>query len=402
MIYSFANCELDTQDHVFRRAGVPVHVEPQVFDLLHLLSRSGTELVSYDEVMAQVWGGRIVSDATLSSRISAARKAVDDTGKAQAIIRTVARRGLQFAVPVVRRDGSKSAEPEQETESRAPVIADERQIIRYATSGDGVSIAYAITGQGPPLVRGGHWLTHLDLDWKSPVWRPMLDRLGRHHTLYRYDQRGTGLSSRDFPGRGIDEFVDDLRSVVDATGAERVPIFTASQGVPIALKFAAENPDRVSRLVLVGGFSQGRYCRGTEEARQVARTQLEMVRAGWGQADSPYLKLFSQLFMPGGTGAELDSFIQMMLASASPENAAKLRDVIDSFDVSDILFRVTTPTLLIHARGDNVQPVEQSQMLAQAIPGAELIVLDSPNHVPLPTDPAWQELMSEAERFLAG
>ncbi|MCG6903350.1 MAG: alpha/beta hydrolase [Rhodobacter sp.] len=401
MIHSFANCELDPRSHSLRRAGVPVHVEPQVFDLLHLMVRSGNDMVSYDRVIQEVWAGRIVSDATLSSRISAARKAVGDTGSAQSIIRTIARRGLQLVVPVTMRRDVEAAAPEQATQPGPPEVAARQQIIRYVTSGDGVSIAYAISGRGPPLVRVGHWLTHLDLDWESPVWRPLIDRLGQTHTVFRYDQRGTGLSAREFPGRGIDEFVDDLRAVVDATGADRVPIFTASQGVPTALKFAVENPDRVSRLVLVGGYFQGRYFRGSEEARQVARTQLELVRAGWGKAGSPYLKLFSQIFMPGGTDAQLESFVAMMLASASPQNAARLRDVIDNFDISDIVSKVRARVLLIHARGDNVHPVEQSQTMARKIPGAELIVLDSPNHVPLPTDPAWQIIMDETERFLA-
>lgn len=401
MVYIFANCELDPQHHELRRAGTPVHVEPQVFDLLQLLARSGNDLVAYDTVIETVWQGRIVSDATLTSRVSAARKAVGDTGSAQRIIRTVPRRGLQMAVPVVIRERQQTGDRAGNGESERPVVDSDRQIIRYVTSRDGVRIAYAISGQGPPLVRVGHWLTHLDLDWKSPVWRPMIDRLGRHHTVYRYDQRGTGLSARDFPGKGIDDFIDDLRAVVEATGAESVPIFTASQGVAIALKYAAENPDRVSRLVLYGGFAQGRYHRGTEAARHEARAMLELIRAGWGRAGSPYMNVFSQLFMPTGTREQLDSFVQMMLASAAPEHAARLRDVIDNFDVSDCLPQVRAPTLLLHASGDAVQPVEQSQMMAGAIPGAELIVLDGQNHVPLPTDPAWKVLMDETERFLS-
>ncbi|MBD3678565.1 MAG: alpha/beta hydrolase [Rhodobacteraceae bacterium] len=400
MIFRFAHCELDTGTYQLLRDGEVVHVEPQVFDLLVLLARNGTDLVSYDRLVAEIWGGRAVSDATISARISAARAAVGDSGKAQAVIRTISRRGVQLVVPVETHDAAVPV-----AEAQAPRVAEPhpvagRQVIRYATSGDGVQIAYGISGEGPPLVRVGHWLTHLHLDWQSPIWRPMIERLGRTHTLYRYDQRGTGLSDSSFPGKGVDEFVDDLRAVVDATGAERVSIFTASQGSSVALKFAAEYPERVDRMVLYGGFAQGRYHRNGAEGRDEAKAFLSLVRSGWGKPGSPFMKFFTELFMPNGTPEQLANLIELQLASATPANAMKLRDVIDNFDVSDILDRVRGPLLLVHARGDQVHPLSESQLIARSVPGTELIVLDSDNHVPLPGDTNWEILMSEAERFL--
>ncbi len=179
-----------------------------------------------------------------------------------------------------------------------------------------------------------------------------------------------------------------------------MPIFTASQGVAVALKFAADYPERVSRLVLYAGYAQGRYRRGTEAARQEAKAHLELVRTGWGQPDTPFLKLFTQIYLPTGTRDQVEHLIQMQLASASPDGAARLRDVIDHFDVSDILERVQAPVLLLHGRGDSVHPIEQSQMMARRLPNAVFVPLDTDDHVPLPDTQAWETIMSETERFL--
>lgn len=400
MRYLFSDCELDVEAHELRRLGQPIHVEPQVFDLLVTVAEAGGDLVSYDALVDRIWGGRIVSDATVASRVSAARSAVGDDGKRQDIIRTIARRGVQMSVPVVHAPRGPEAAARVELPTPIAPDDDERQEIRYVRSADGVNIAYAATGQGPPLLRVGHWLTHLDLDWHSPIWRPLLERLGTRHTVYRYDQRGTGLSDRNFPGKGIDEFVDDLKAVADIAGDGPMPIFTASQGVAVALKFAADYPNRVSKLVLYAGYAQGRYHRGTEAARQEARAHLELVRTGWGQPDTPFLKLFTQIYLPSGTREQVEHLIQMQLASASAEGAARLRDVIDGFDVSKHLERVNVPVLLLHGRGDAVHPIEQSMTMARRLPNAVFVPLDTDDHVPLPHSPAWERLLIETERFL--
>ncbi|WP_170125327.1 alpha/beta fold hydrolase [Jannaschia seohaensis] len=400
MRYRFSDCELDTAAHELKRLGQPVHVEPQVFDLILALAEAGGDLVSYDGLMERIWAGRIVSDATIATRVSAARAAVGDNGKRQSVIRTVPRRGIQMAVPVVHAPHGSEATvtvsvPEPVTPQDGPP-----QEIRYVRSADGVNIAFAVNGAGPPLLRVGHWLTHLDLDWHSPIWRPLLDRLGAHHTVYRYDQRGTGMSDKDFPGKGIEEFVGDLEAVADQAGPEPIPIFTASQGVAVALKFAADYPERVSRLVLYAGYAQGRYRRGTEAARQEAKAHLELVRTGWGQPESLFLKLFTQIYLPSGSRDQVEHLIQMQLASASAARAARLRDIIDHFDVSDILEKVEAPVLLLHGRGDAVHPIEQSEMMARRLPNAVFVPLDTDNHVPLPGSPAWEVILSETERFL--
>lgn len=391
MQYRFADCELDTDAFALTRGGRSVHVEPQVFDLLVMLAEAQGELVSYDQLVERVWHGRIVSDATIAARISSARSAVGDDGKRQAVIRTVSRRGLQMAVSV-ERAGTRA----QRTNSNDTRDA-RRQTIRYTASRDGTSIAYASIGDGPPLLRGGHWLSHLEQDWNSPIWRPMLERLSRQRRLVRYDPRGTGLSTHEFGNPGIEDFVDDMEAVANAAGLERFPIFAASQSAPIALAFAARHPERVSRLVLINGFARGSSALGEHEKTE---TMVGLIQSGWGIPDSAFMKAFATIFVPTATAEELDSLIEMQKLSASADTAARLRRIIGAIDVSELLQRVTAPTLVLHSTGDSIQPLCQGQYLAQHLPNAELQLIDSSNHVSLPSDPAFEQICSEIERFL--
>lgn len=274
------------------------------------------------------------------------------------------------------------------------------QIVRVATSRDGTRIAYATTGQGPPLLRANHWLTHLEFDWASPVWRPLLDRLGRSFSLTRYDQRCTGLSETG-DNRTLEALVDDLEAVANAAGLERFPIFAASQGVPVAIAFAAQHPERVTRLALYGGFAQGRAVRGTEEEKQNAQASLTLIRQGWGRSGSAFAAAFATIQMPDASKEEMQHMVDLQLATATPENVVATRMALDQLDVTDLLFQVAAPTLVLHAREDSVQPLEQARLVAAGIRGAELRVLESRNHIPLPQHPSWGEMMDAVERFLA-
>lgn len=388
MTYRFADCTLNPDRHRLDRDGSELHVEPQVFALLHLLVSRAPALVSYDEMMAEVWKGRIVSDATVAARLSAARTAVGDDGRRQAIIRTVARVGVQMAVAVTRGP---------ETPETPAVDPTKAQTIRYTRSRDGTAIAWAETGEGPPLLRAGHWLSHLEHDWSSPVWRPVLEDLGRGRRLIRYDPRGTGLSDRSLGAADVEHLADDLEAVADAAGLDRVPVYAISQSVPVALTFAARHPDRVSRLVLVNGFVQGSTARGDLAHTD---TMVAMIRAGWGVPGSAFMKAVATLYMPRATAAEVDSFVEMQALSADPDTAATLRRIIGEIDVSAILPAVTAPALVICCAGDTVQSPAQSQLLARRLSDATFATLDSPNHVIVPTDPAWAEVVARMNRFL--
>ncbi len=392
MIYQFADAELDVAGHRFLRNGQEVHVEPQVFDLIAALAREAPNLLSYDAMIAEIWNGRIVSDTTLSARISAARAALGDNGRTQAIIRTVPRRGVQMVVPVLS-DGA--AAP-----SEQPAAATPRQVIRYVTSTDGTSIAYARSGEdGPKLVRAGHWISHLEHDWTNPVWRPLLLRLGAGRRLIRFDPRGSGLSDRKPSSMDLEASVDDLHAVLDATGPEPVDVVAVSQSAPVALAHAARYPDRIRRLVLVNGFAQGSTARGDAAGTE---TMLSMIRAGWGTPGSPFVKAFATLFLPQGTSEEVDGLVEMQALSADSEGAAILREAIGRFDVSDILGQVTAPVLILSSEGDAIHPPAQSRLLAQRLPNAEFKSLPTSNHVVAPSDPAFEVMLDASDAFLRG
>jgi len=392
MRYRFGDCELLPATREILVAGKARSVEPQVFDLLVHLVEARDRVVSQDELVDVVWAGRIVSDSAISARISAARAAVGDDGRSQGLIRTVPRRGFRFVGSV-----EVSAGPD------APAAAaTHRQRVAFCRSADTTRIAYATSGDGYPLVKAGHWLTHLEHDWTSPVWRPFLERLDRSFRLVRYDQRGNGLSDWAIREATLDRFVEDLAAVVDAAGLERFALYGSSQGAPIAIAYAARNPGRVSHLVLQGGYEKGRLVRDAEVDREQGEAILTLIRHGWGRSGSPFINAFSSMFIPDASREQLDSLVDLQRLTTSPENAALLRATVDRFDVSAETRRITTPTLVLHCRDDGIQPLDQGRQLASVIPGAEFVLLESRNHIVLPQEPAWPVLFAAIERFVLG
>ncbi|MCO5145755.1 MAG: alpha/beta fold hydrolase [Aquamicrobium sp.] len=391
MRYLFGDYALVPETRELTSAGRPCLVEPQVFDLLVFLLRERERVISVDELIQAVWNGRIVSDSAISARISAARTAIGDDGTAQRWIRTIRRRGFRFVGAV------------EETEAAAhPPASGERQRVALCRSADGTRIAYATGGTGYPLVKAGHWLTHLEHDRQSPIWRPLLERLERRFRLVRYDQRGNGLSDWDIADLSLDRFVEDLEAVVDAAGLGRFALYGTSQGAPIAVAYAHRHPDRVSHLVLHGGFEKGRLLRLSERERVEGEAILTLIRHGWGRPGSPFIDAFATMFIPEGSREQIDSLVDLQRLTTSPENAAALRAAIDRFDVSGLVGEIATPTLVIHARDDGVQPLEEGRALAARIPGAEFLLLEGRNHVVLPQEKAWPVLFGEIERFIFG
>ena len=395
MIYRFGQYFLDPQCYELRRGKEVVKVEPQVFGLLTHLIENRERVVSKDDLIEAVWGGRIVSDATISSRISAARQAVGDTGDAQAIIRTMPRRGFRFVANVAEANG---AEKPEETGSDDGLV----QQVRFCTASDGVRIAYAICGKGPSIIKTANWLNHLEFDLESPVWRPMLREFARSFHFIRYDERGNGLSDWDVADLSLDAFVDDLEAVVDAVGIERFALYGQSQGCPVSVAYAVRHPERVTHLVLYGGFTRGARRRGAEldEAKEEALTTL--VREGWGQDNPAFRQIFTSQMMPDATAEQMQWFNELQRRTTSPENAAKLRIAIDEIDVTDLLPNVQTPTLVIHRRSDARQPFEEGRHLATMIPKAQFVALDGRNHIILEHESEWPRFLSEVRSFILG
>ena len=258
-----------------------------------------------------------------------------------------------------------------------------------ASSADGSGIAWSSLGDGPPLLRAGHWMTHQELDLVNPVWRAWIARLGRGRRLIRYDPRGTGMSARDCCGLSEDKLVEDLGAVADAAGLERFSIFAASQSASVACIYAARNPERIDKLILYGGFTQGSELRDGEIGRAMTRAFSDLIRKGWGSRKWAAMRSFSSLFMPQASEAQIESFIDIQVASASAEWAAELREVCSRVDVTAVLPRVRAPVLVAHALHDALQPFSQAQLFARLLPDASLLSIDSGNHILVPEEPGF-------------
>jgi len=395
--FLFGDYSLDVGRRELRRGQHLVDVEPQVFDLLVYLVRNRDRVVTRDDIFAAVWGGRIVSESTLSSRITAVRKAIGDSGEQQALIRTAARKGIRFIGEVSERTEGPTKPIAAPAATATSLL---RQEVHFCTASDGVRIAYAEVGQGPPLIKAGNWLNHLEYDWESPIWSPFLHTLATEHRLIRYDARGNGLSDWEVEDLSLEAFVRDLESVVDATGLDRFPLLGMSQGCAVSIAYAVRHPERVSHLVLYGGFARGRRKRGSQQDIAGGDAIVTLIRQGWGQDNPAFRQMLTSLFMPGATPEQMQSFNDMQRITTSPENAARLRQSVDEIDVTDLLASVNIPTLVLHARNDAMQPFDEGRRLAMGIRGARFVALESRNHMILQNDPVWSRFFDEIENFL--
>lgn len=275
------------------------------------------------------------------------------------------------------------------------------QEIRFCTAGDGVRIAYATVGEGPALVKTANYLTHLEHDSNGPVWRHWLRGLAAHHTLVRYDERGSGLSDWDVPEFSMEAWVRDLEAVVDTLGLERFPLLGISQGAPVCVAYAVKHPERVSHLIVYGGYARGRLRRElTGEQRLQAETMINVIRVGWGKANPAFRQLFTSMLMPGGSAAQMASLNELARISATPENAARMEQAFYEIDVSGLARQVSTPTLVLHSQDDSAIPFAEGRFLASLIPGARFVPLESKNHILLEGEPAWARFLAEMYAFL--
>jgi len=399
--FLFAGHELDADRRELRRGGDLMPVEPQVFDLLLYLIRNRDRVVSKDDLIAGVWGGRIVSDSTLTSRINAARKAVADSGEQQQLIRTIPRKGLRFVGDVGEAGTPPAAEPASVAQAvlHAPLP---QQQVSFCRAGDGANIAYAALGNGPPLVKTGTWLTHLEYDWQSPVWQPFLRELAAGRRLIRYDARGNGLSDWDVADISFEAFLCDLDCVVEAAGLEQFALFGMSQGAALSIAYAVRHPGRVSHLVICGGYARGRRMRSSPDDAAQSEAIITLMRQGWGRDNPAFRQIFTSLFIPGGTAKQMQWFNDLQRITTSPDNAVRMRTVMDDIDVTDLLSQVKVPTLVLHSREDALVPFDEGRRIAAGIKGARFVALESRNHVLLDSEPAWSRFFAEIRVFLAG
>ncbi|MGB3733670.1 MAG: alpha/beta fold hydrolase [Ilumatobacter sp.] len=321
----------------------------------------------------------------------------------------------QLELAILRQDASlatadpKSTEPSMSVDLtgrdrsvRDPVVVRTSQHIRFCRTESGIRLAYATSGSGPPLVRAANWMTHLDYDWDNPVWRHWLLGLSEQRRLVRYDERGCGLSDWNVGDFDFDDWVDDLEAIVDELELDTFPLLGVSQGGAVAIAYAHRHPERVSRLVLVGAYAQGRLARAATDAQRAeAAVHVELARVGWGGDDPAFRQVFTSHFLPDGTREQWDAFNELQRRTTSPDNAAKFMEVFGDIDIVDLATDVACPTLIIHSRDEVRVPTSSARELASLIPDSRLCMLPSRNHLLLDDEPAWPMFLDEVERFLA-
>jgi pimeloyl-ACP methyl ester carboxylesterase len=363
-----------------------------VFDTLLVLVENAGRLVTKQELLDRVWPETAVEENNLNHNVSVLRKALGEKATGQQYIETVPRVGYRFAALV---DAAAI-----QTGASAPSIAKGRQQIRYSTTTDGARLAYATSGDGPPLVKASNWLTQVDFEWGSPIWRHWYTALSRHHRVVRYDERGNGMSQRDVPDVSFETWVRDLETIVDAAGLDQFPLLGISRGGPIAIAYAVKHPGRVTQLVLYGAFAAGLKHVGTPQELEARRALTSLVRLGWGLNNPAFCKTFTCRFIPEATPEHVQWFDELQRVSTSPENAAKLMELDDDIDIRPLLSQVETPTLVIHCDRDQAVSPEKGRLLAAEIPGARYVSLPSANHLMLEEEPAWSLFLEELGLFL--
>jgi pimeloyl-ACP methyl ester carboxylesterase/DNA-binding CsgD family transcriptional regulator len=275
----------------------------------------------------------------------------------------------------------------------------ERQHVRFCRSSDGVSIAYATLGSGPPLVKAPNWLSHLEYEWQSPIWRHWLEGLSRHNTFIRYDARGCGLSDRDPPEITFESWVRDLEAVADAARLDRFPLLGISAGGAVAIAYAARHPERVSHLLLYGTFARMARRAGPEAAEE-ATLMCKLIELGWGRRNRAFRQVFATRFLPEASAELFDAFDDLQRESSSGGNALRMLQVALEVDVVKEARTIRCPTLVMHATDDGIAPFEVGRILASLIPESRFVPLESRNHILLDGEPAWHRFLEEMQGFL--
>ncbi len=384
--YTFGEFTLDVNRHTLTKSREAVPIEPKVFDFLRLLLENAGELITRDRLIAEIWKGRVVSDSAISACVASARRAVDDDGQKQAVIRTVARRGFTCCA-VVDTEVVDAPHPQRTLSPR----------LQFTKSREQKSLAYAIAGDGPPIIYTTFGGTSIEANWSSPFFRPLFDAICAQNTLVVFDEVGSGQSELDMASAGVEAVAHEILSVADAAGLDRFGLFSQSGSALSAIYLAAHFPERVSAMVLNGGYAEGRNLRpeasGTKE-------MFGMISEAWDNPDSNFLLAYSLLYFPEGPLDLAKDIVEIMNEACPAENILRMRQAMNNASVVDLLPQVQSPTLIVHARKDRIHPLEQARMLAAGIPESQLLILDSANHVPMPSSPDWEAFLEATISFL--
>jgi pimeloyl-ACP methyl ester carboxylesterase/DNA-binding CsgD family transcriptional regulator len=275
------------------------------------------------------------------------------------------------------------------------------QRIRYVRTTDRVQLAWAEAGAGPLLIKASNWLTHLEYEWESPVWRHWIRFFSDHFRFVRYDERGCGMTDQNVGNLSLDRWVEDLEAVIAAAEVrEPFALLGISQGGPICVAYAVKHPERVSHLILYGAYARGTFRRGDPDQESFYRAMIDLVRLEWGSDNPTFRQVFTSRFIPEGTDEQRGWFNELCRKTLTPDIAAHLLESRGTLDVTALLGEVRTPTLVLHGRGDCIAPIAEGHLLAAGIPGAQFIELDSKNHILLENEPAWERFCDEVLEFM--
>jgi DNA-binding winged helix-turn-helix (wHTH) protein/pimeloyl-ACP methyl ester carboxylesterase len=399
LTFHFGGLVLDSDRRELRLGDKVFAVEPQVFDLLEFLVRNRHRVVSRDDLLAGVWGGRIVSESAIAARINAARRVIGDDGREQRLIRTIARRGFRFVGEV--REGAATAAPAMSPAGSALPGTARGQRISYCRTVDGVSIAVGRIGRGLPLVCTPTWSTHIEYDWENPTGSQLLPFLAHRFDLVRYDGRGSGLSDRNIDEVSLATFQRDLEAVVDALKLRRYALLCGGSGCSTAIAHAATYPERVSKMIVHGGILEDGKKPGAAILIGMVSSYVDSVGKDWGSVGLTLLRALVAGAFPGLSPDQVEWCVNQLPLTTSVQNALRHLRAYGETDVVDLLPKVRAPTLVLHCRRNRALPLEHSERLAASIPNARLLSLDSANAVPLPGEPAWPAFLRAIEAFLA-
>ncbi len=395
--YAFDEFLLDTDEHRLLRKDAELRLRGKLFETLTVLVQNSGKLLRKDELLSKIWPDSVVEENNLDHCVSQLRKTLG--GDANRYIETVPRQGYRFLPPVTRIDGPRPAiEIRPKQSSEAPAIPN--QEIQHFLTADGVRIAYSKCGSGPPLIKAANWLNHLEFEWRSPIWAHWVAELTKHHTLYRYDERGNGLSDWNIQDFSFAAWVRDFDQLMDKLALDKAALLGISQGGAVAVSYAARHPERVSKLILYGAYARGWIFRNEPAEVERRDALLTLVRLGWGRDNPAFRQLWTTLFMPDATPEQMDWFNELQRVTTSPENAVQLLAEAGKINVVDYLPQVQCPTLVLHCKNDAAIPMKEGRLMATRIPGAKFVELPSRNHLVIPPEPAWDIFVRSVGEFL--